>query len=208
MDNKMERRFFPVSLRATGEGEKRMIEGYAAVFNSLSVVLYSMFRERIAPGAFAATLGDDIRALWNHNTDFPLGRTKNRTLRLVEDDAGLKVAIEPPATQLARDFVTSIERGDVDQMSFAFNALDETWDELEDGTVVRTLLKVRLFEVSPVTFPAYPATSVGVRGLGADYIPTIPESLLRARQVKQTNDSGLTQARAARERHLQLLAMR
>lgn len=207
--DKMERRFFPVSLRATGEGEKRVIEGYAAVFNSLSVVIYSMFRERIAPGAFAATLGDDIRALWNHNTDFPLGRTKNNTLRLVEDDAGLKVAIEPPATQLARDFVTSIERGDVDQMSFAFNALDETWDELEDGTVVRTLLKVRLFEVSPVTFPAYQATSVGVRGgLGADYIPTIPESLLRARQTKNQGDPLLAQARAARERHLQLLSLR
>lgn len=207
MDNKLERRFFPVSLRATGEGEKRVIEGYAAVFNSLSVVLYGMFRERIAQGAFASSLGDDIRALWNHNTDFPLGRTKNNTLRLAEDDAGLKVAIEPPATQLARDFLTSIERGDVDQMSFAFNALDETWDEMEDGTIVRTLLKVRLFEVSPVTFPAYPATSVGVRsGLGTDYIPTIPDRLLRARQTKQQGTDEAAQARLrSRRRLLQLM---
>lgn len=178
-----ERRIYPVELRAVADdGKPAMLRGYAAVFNSLSQVIYG-FRELIMPGAFASTIDDDIRALWNHDTNFVLGRTKSKTLTLAEDDKGLGVQIEPPSTPVVDSFVESVRRGDVDQMSFGFSVLDDTWDELEDGTIVRTLRKIKLYEVSPVAFPAYTATEVSVRGeQPAVYVPEIPATLRRAAQ--------------------------
>ncbi len=158
----MERSVFGAELRA--EGEMPLIAGYAAVWNSLSVVLYGVFREKIAPGAFTETLGqDDIRSLWNHNADMVLGRNRNGTLRLREDAYGLAIECDVPDTQAGRDAVVSIGRKDVDQMSFMFDALVDDWSEDTDGMIVRTLYKNKLYEVSPVTFPAYPSTSVMVR---------------------------------------------
>ena len=173
----MERRFYQTEIRADGEDQAPKLTGYAAVFDQLSVLLYGQFRERIARGAFAGSLADDVRALWNHDTNLPLGRTKAGTLRLDEDSHGLRVEIEPPATQAGRDALESIRRGDVDQMSFAFDVLEDEWDKEDDGTIVRTLRKVKLYEVSPVTFPAYPQTSVSARtGDGAlGDMPSIPE---------------------------------
>lgn len=179
----MERRFFQTEIRAEGqEGQAPQLNGYAAVFDQLSVVLYGMFRERIERGAFAGTLNDDVRALWNHNPDYVLGRTKAGTLGLAEDSHGLRVQIDPPNTQVGRDAVESIRRGDVDQMSFMFDVLDDTWDKDEDGQVIRTLRKVKLYEVSPVAFPAYPSTEISARAgdgpLGD--MPVIPEQFRRA----------------------------
>lgn len=161
----MEKRIFGLSeLRAEGEGEGRTLSGYAAVFNLLSEEMWGM-RERIRPGAFAKTIQEgDIRACWNHNADYVLGRTKTGTLKLWEDERGLKVEIKPPATSWADDCVESIRRGDVDQMSFGFQTVRDFW-EGEEGQQVRTLVEVRLFEVSPVTFPAYPQTDISVRAL-------------------------------------------
>lgn len=108
---------YPINaeVRAAGDGKPAMISGYAARFNELSVVLYGMFRERIAPGAFAETLAsDDIRSLWNHNADYVLGRN-NGTLRLQEDDTGLFMEVDPPDTQAGRDALISVQRGDVNQ---------------------------------------------------------------------------------------------
>lgn len=179
----MERRFFEVELRADGEqgegGQAARLTGYAAVFDQLSVVLYGMFRERIARGAFASSLGDDIRALWNHDTNLPLGRSKAGTLRLEEDSHGLRVEIDPPDTQVGRDALESIRRGDVDQMSFAFDVLEDEWDQDDQQQLIRTLRKVKLYEVSPVTFPAYTGTTVSARagvahGAFGD-MPAIPE---------------------------------
>jgi HK97 family phage prohead protease len=107
---------------------------------------------------------DDARSVWNHNNDYVLGRVKAGTLELGEDERGLAVVIRPPDTQWARDFVTSIDRGDVDQMSFAFQVVREDW-QMVGGMAVRELIEVRLYEVSPVTFPAYPQTEIGVRAL-------------------------------------------
>ncbi len=182
----LERRFFTLNnleVRAAGDNQPRMIRGHAAVFNSLSQVIFG-FREQVLPGAFTETLGDDIRALWNHNTDFPLGRTTAGTLRLAEDTTGLFCEIDPPDTQMGRDAVTSIERGDVSQMSFAFNVLDETWNEDSQGQIIRSLVKLKLYEVSPVVFPAYTATDVGVRGGLQVYgfIPEVPAKFLRAQE--------------------------
>lgn len=169
----LERRNFPVSeLRAvTDDKGLRHISGYAAVFNSLSEDLGG-FREKIAPGCFTRALKeDDVRALWNHNSDCVLGRTKSGTLRLSEDAHGLKIECDPPDAQWARDLMASIERGDVDQMSFGFivrqypdGSRGATW-AVEEGQDVRTLTDVELFDVSPVTFPAYPDTEVGLRSL-------------------------------------------
>jgi len=143
----------------------RMIEGHAAVFNQWSeeIGVWFPFREKVLPGAFADTIKtDDIRALYNHDVNYVLGRNKAGTLFLEEDDTGLKVRILPPDTQWARDLLVSIERGDVSQMSFGFTVISDRWGT-EEGTDVRELVKVKLYDVSPVTFPAYPQTDVGVR---------------------------------------------
>lgn len=195
----MERRYFAFELRAEGDGAAPKLTGYAAVFEQLSLVLYSMFREKIARGAFASTLGDDIRALWNHDTNSPLGRTKAGTLRLDEDAHGLRVEIDPPDTQAGRDAVASIKRGDVDSMSFGFDVLGDEWDQDEDGQLIRTLTKIKLYEVSPVVFPAYPQTTVSARtgesGAFGD-MPTIPDRFRR------------TEAGQSAEQEQALLAMR
>lgn len=175
--DKVEKRIYPlgrIEVRAAADG-KGTIAGYAAVFDQPSVMIWGMFRERIQKGAFAASLNDDVRALWNHNADFPIGRVKNGSLRLSEDDTGLAFEIDPPKTQMATDFAETIRQGYVDAMSFGFSVLDETWDEDEDGQAIRTLLKVKLYEVSPVTFPAYPQTSAEVRAIGLGDKPDIPQ---------------------------------
>lgn len=154
-----------LELRAEGDGAQRRLGGYAAVFNSLTDL--GPFQERIAPGAFAKALAaGDIRALWNHNPDYPLGRTTNQTLRLLEDDRGLAFTLDLPDTQAGRDAHTSVTRGDVTGVSFGFSVPfgGDSWERV-DGKRVRTLLEVELYEISPVTFPAYEATSVQQRSL-------------------------------------------
>lgn len=139
------------------------IRGYAAVFDSLSEDLGG-FREKIAKGAFSDTLNADVRALWNHDANIVLGRTTAGTLTLREDNHGLAIEIDPPNTQQANDLLISIRRGDVSQMSFGFYTKDDSWEK-RDGENIRTLRKVELFDVSPVTYPAYSDTSVATRSL-------------------------------------------
>ncbi len=168
------------------------IVGYAALFNSLSQVLWG-FRERIAPGAFGGSLGDDVRALWNHDAAYVLGRTAAGTLRLSEDAHGLRVEIDPPDTPLARSFVESIRRGDVSQMSFGFSVLEDAWDEDEQGQTIRTLHKVKLYEVSPVAFPAYTETEVALRAIWGDSVaPPAKGAQLDARVPGREETQGRT----------------
>jgi HK97 family phage prohead protease len=167
LTSKIERRVFDVAeLRLTSEEDMRTIRGYAAVFDSMSQPIYG-FREVIRKGAFRKTLREsDIRALWNHDPNFVLGRKSARTLRLDEDEKGLLTRIFPPSTTWASDLMMSIERGDVSQMSFGFQMVKDQWLQPgQDGLPVRELLEVRLFDVSPVTFPAYQQTEVHVRSL-------------------------------------------
>jgi len=155
-----------IQIEERAEGVRSII-GHAAVFNSLSENLGG-FRERIAPGAFAQSAQvDDVRALFNHDANFVLGRNKAGTLKLSEDERGLAIRITPPDTSFARDLMVSLERRDITQMSFGFSVLvdGQTWEEDSDGMVIRTLTNVRLYDVSPVTFPAYPQTDVAVREL-------------------------------------------
>lgn len=159
-----ERRTVPMTeIRAENGGK---ITGYAAVFNQKSELLYGSFREVIKPGAFKNTLGNDIRALWNHDTAYVLGRNAAGTLQLAEDERGLRVEITPPDTQWARDLMVSIKRGDISQMSFGFNVKKDAWtDPDSNGVAERELLDVNLHEVSVVTFPAYPQTSISARSI-------------------------------------------
>lgn len=163
MTKKIERRTFTikdVEARQAEDGTMRL-SGYAAVFNDDSVPL--PFIERIAPGAFRKTLSEtpDVRLLINHE-GLPLARTKNGTLRLTEDQVGLYMDADLPDTQAARDLYTLVERGDVDQMSFAFRVIRQKWNE---GRTERTLTELSLADgdVSVVTYPAYPTTTVEAR---------------------------------------------
>ena len=146
------------------DGENR-ISGYAAVFNQLSENLGG-FREQIEPGAFDDVLNDDVRALYNHEPHLILGRTTAGTLQLDTDSTGLSYRIDPPDTRYAQDLLISIKRGDVTQSSFAFRIEDDSWDEDDDGRLVRTIKRFkRLYDISPVTYPAYPDTTVAARSI-------------------------------------------
>lgn len=145
------------------EGDDLYIEGYFAVFNS-NYEIYQGVVETIAPGAFADTLGEDIRALTNHDTTLVLGRNKAGTLTLKEDTHGLWGSIRINRDDVdAMNLYRRVQRGDVDQCSIGFYIEKEKREVLSDGTVRYTILKIRLLEVSVVTFPAYEGTSVSAR---------------------------------------------
>ncbi len=147
------------------EGQDMTIEGYFAVFNRATELWPGAFEE-IAPGAFDETLGNDIRALINHDTTLVLGRNKAGTLELKTDSYGLwgRVKINPNDTD-AVNVYERVKRGDVDQCSFGFNILAEETDWRDDGTVKWTVTKIDLHEVSVCTFPAYEETGVQARKL-------------------------------------------
>jgi HK97 family phage prohead protease len=151
-----------VELRAAAGAPKRMA-GYAAVFNSLSQNLGG-FVERIAPGAFSKTLLEaDVKALFNHDANLLLGRSKSGTLRMEQDDVGLRYEVDLPETTLGRDLSVLLERGDVSQSSFAFRVVSDEWGTDDQDRPVRTLVEVKLFDVSPVTYPAYLDTEASMR---------------------------------------------
>jgi len=189
-----------IEMRAD-DADAGKLAGYAAVFNT-EADIGGWFFERIQPGAFAKSIGrgDDVRALWNHDPMHVLGRTASGTLSLREDEHGLHVEILPPDTQLGRDVTTLIKRGDVSQMSFGFRVVSDKW-EMRDGKEVRTILEADLLDVSPVTFPAYDATSISARSSA-----TILErrQAEREAQQKQQQESD----RAAIEAEQQRMAMR
>lgn len=161
---KPELRSSTATFRKASETGAKMIEGYAAVFNSPTAI-GSYFREQIAPGAFTEAIGrDDVRALFNHDNNLVLGRSTAGTLRFSEDARGLKNEIDPPDTQFARDLMVSMERGDITQMSFGFYVDKEMWDETVTPPL-RTILKVRLADISIVTMPAYEDTEAHVVAL-------------------------------------------
>lgn len=159
---KIERRTYNVrNVEVRSEDGMMKLAGYAAVFNDPSLPL--PFRESIAPGAFRKTLSEtpDVRLLINHE-GLPLARTKNNTLVLREDEKGLYFEAELANTQEARDIYTLVERGDVDQMSFAFRVIRQKWSD-DRSTRVLTEVSLADGDVSMVTYPAYPTTSVMAR---------------------------------------------
>jgi len=150
-----------------GEGDepaRKHLVGYAAMFNKRTTI-YPGFDEVIAPGAFGKSLDakDDVRALFNHNPDHVLGRLAADTLTLEEDTRGLKYDITLPDTQFANDLHVLISRGDITGSSFAFRCIVDEKDESNPKVLLRTLKEVQLFDVSPVTYPAYKQTKVSAR---------------------------------------------
>lgn len=159
-----ERRSVTGSVEARGEGEARTLQGYAAVFNQ-RVSILGLFEEMVAPGAFRDALGrDDVRALFNHDPNYVLGRSTAGTLQLLEDERGLRYEIATPDTQAGKDVSALVARGDVQGSSFSFEVEAESWDHTATPPL-RTIERVKLFDVGPVTFPAYEQTSVSARSI-------------------------------------------
>jgi HK97 family phage prohead protease len=141
---------------------KVTINGHAAVFDKYSDDLGG-FIERVRPTAFTKTIKEsDVRALYNHDDNMVLGRSSTGTLRLSIDDSGLYYEIDPPNTTYARDLMAVMERGDVDRSSFAFINIQDDWSMSERDYPTRDLLEVKLIDVSPVTYPAYPDADSGL----------------------------------------------
>jgi HK97 family phage prohead protease len=166
-DNKIETRVLAlddVELRVN-DGDKPKITGYAARFGKWSVDMG--FVERIQEGAFdKAIKNSDVRALKNHDKNLLLGRTTSGTLRLDANKVGLKFEADVPNTTTGRDTAEEIRRGDITGCSFAFTVNKDEWKYKEDGPSERTITEIgQLFDVGPVTYPAYPDTTVAVRSL-------------------------------------------
>lgn len=155
-----------IEIREDDDGN-RTISGYAVKWEKKSHVLgfFRKFREQFKKGAFAESLQkDDQRFLWSHDTSQVLGRTKNSSLRLTEDEIGLRFELDLPKTTLGNDTYESIKRGDVDGVSFGFRMEGHEIEEPDDDLMLRTVTKAKLLEVSAVAFPAYPDSEVSARG--------------------------------------------
>lgn len=152
---KTEKRYYNMETRISKKGNKNIVVGHAAVYGKLSEDLGG-FREMIKPNAFDSVLNNDVRVFFNHDPNYILGRTKAGTAKISSDKTGLKYEFEVPDTQAGRDLLVSLERGDISQSSFAFSVDRDSWSE-RDGRDIRTIEKVkRLYDVSPVSIPAYP----------------------------------------------------
>lgn len=148
------------------EGGLRTITGYAVKWEMKSVTMgyWRRFKEQFKRGAFTDSLTqDDQLALWSHDYSQVLGRTKNGTLRLFEDEIGLRFELDLADTTLGDDTYKTIKRGDVDGVSFGFQMVKEEWDESNPDNIVRSVTKAKLVEISPVAFPAYPDSQVSAR---------------------------------------------
>ena len=165
MNKDIERRVWTGELRAipTPGAGMPTLTGYAAVFNKPSQDLGG-FTEFIRPGAFADALTQDVRALVDHNPSMMIGRLKAGTLRMTEDEVGLKVEIDLPDTSVGRDLAENVRLGNIDGMSFGMMVKSDDWRSTPEGTV-RELISVDLLDVSPVTFPAYLDSSISLRAL-------------------------------------------
>lgn len=174
--NNIERRYVAEVRKAEDDPESRRVIGYAAVFGSSSLPLmdwdHGEFEEVIDRNAFEGVIEQsDVFAVLNHdNSRGILGRSVNGTgsLSLSVDDHGLRYEFDAPRTALGDELLEGLRRGDITASSFAFNVQDERWEEQEDKTYKRTILRIgRLYDVSPVYNPAYPDTSVAQRSLDA-----------------------------------------
>jgi hypothetical protein len=153
-----------------------VMDGEAVVYNSLSVDMFG-FREQFSPGAFRESLGTrDIVALIDHQSSRIIGRQTAKTLRIVDTPEALKASIDIPNTSYGNDCVVSVRRRDQAGMSFVFDEIEDTWEFKKDGTILRTVQKAELYEVTITGFPAYPATSIGLRStdsINPLYQPTL-----------------------------------
>lgn len=173
------------SFETREDGDDLIIEGYFAVFNS-DYEITDMMSESIAPGAFSETLGNDIRALTNHDTSLVLGRNRAGTLELKEDSHGLWGRIKiNPNDQDAMNTYERVKRGDVNQCSIGFGIQDEETEFFDGGRIHWTIRKLNLFEVSVCTFPAYAETSVSAREHDAEEVKKRTAEAWKERTLKR-----------------------
>lgn len=208
MPQEIQRRDLPLGrsqMRAEPRGEKKVITGYAAVFyregdKGTEYELFPGLVERIMPGAFDAALReDDVRGLANHKPELLLGRRRagdaSATMRLSVDDVGLKYEIDVPDTEAGRSTYESVRRGDLDGSSFAFDTSVDwgakrgsvTWREV-DGTTIREIGSLTLYDVGPVTFPAYSGATAGIRSSGDEKRLRDECDAWRRSQIPATDD--------------------
>jgi hypothetical protein len=182
-----ERRTATEGVELREEGDTLTAIGYAAVFDRLSQNLGG-FVERVSPGTFRSTLKQsDVRALFNHEPDHLLGRSSSGTLRMSEDDHGLRYEIDLPYTSLGRDVAELLRRGDISGSSFGFRTIADDWSTTEDGYPLRTLSEVALRDVGPVTFPAYSSTDASLRSLAEQRSLDLNE-LIEAAEANRLRD--------------------
>lgn len=196
-----------MAIRAEESGDGLTLRGYATVFDADYEITDALgtYTERVSPGAFTRTLehGADVRLLINHD-GLPLARTKSGTLTLADDGVGLLCdAHLDGESPLVRSLKSAMDRGDADQMSFAFRVTRQEWN---DDYTDRTIREAQLFDVSVVTFPANPATSVSLRtaaslrgldGLPDDTDPDTVRRLLRGETAPAPADLTWQRLRAA-----------
>lgn len=210
MEIELERREMPaqgLEVRAAANGAP-LITGYAVVFNAWSRPLYDyagrQFVERFDPGAFDGWLSNapELVALWNHNADMPLARLSRGTLRIERDSVGLYFEMQPPDNSWGADALVAIRRGDVAGMSFLFEAARDAWSppQTPDGLAMRTVLESVLHEISPVTFPAYPATNVRVRSVRVPDFIDESDSRAAAEIDRQNREQWRLRLEARRQR--------
>lgn len=188
-----ERRFFvaPVTIEQREEGSEEgaaVIEGMAALYNQRTDL--GWYEEEILPGAFDSVLKDDVRCLFNHNPNYILARSVNGkgTLELILKADGLGYRYTTPDRTYAKDLADAIDKGDVSQSSFAFRAKESIWVERKDEKELRQIKTIeRLYDVSPVTYPAYADTSVAKRSFDS----------LEAEDQEETNGPGRLKLRKA-----------
>jgi HK97 family phage prohead protease len=199
LKDQQERRAVSGTVEFREADDKSTIGGYAAVFNQETVIGGGMwgFREQIAPNAFDEALKtDDVRALFNHDPNYVLGRTVSKTLTLSVDKKGLRYDVDLPDTAAGRDVKELVRRGDVSGSSFGFVVEEDEWDErdVKKGKLpLRTILRASLFDVSPVTYPAYPTTSVSARSRAE----SIAEAEKRSQQQAEAEKPADIKARDA-----------
>lgn len=154
-----------MEVRNKSDTNEKIVVGYVVKFNERSQLIYNEFYEKVSKGAFAKSIEQNtIKALWDHNTNLVLGSTRAGTLKIEEDDIGLKFEIILPNTETGRNAFESIQRGDVDGVSFGFYVRNDNWEYLKDEDIYeRTLLDIDLYEISPTPFPAYETSEVAKR---------------------------------------------
>lgn len=183
-------RMIPCDYAAREADGKKYIEGYFAVFNS-NYELWPGATESVAPGAFDGALSDDIRCLIDHETRLVLGRNTVGTLSLRVDERGLWGRVEINELDSdAMNLYARVQRGDVSQCSFGFEILDEETEYREDGSVHWTIKRVKLYEVSIVTFPAYKDTGVQARKAEYDQMKKRSADAFREKCIRRLKKHG------------------
>jgi len=193
MDREIRRNDIDFELRE--QDGKKIIEGYAIKWEALSqkIGMYYPFKEKFTRGSMTQTLKTFTqRALWNHDDNIVLGNTKNRKLKLTEDDIGLRFELDLPNSPNGENVYEAIKRKDVEGVSFGFRALEEEWDETDPKNVIRTIRKADLIEISPTAFPAYTQSSVTARNENND---KAYEILLENRNKKNMREYAIRKLR-------------